>query len=112
MKEKIYVPDLSSYKCIYMYQNNVLRAYKSIPKNNTDVDYTDFFIENHYLYREGKQTFSNYSTLPNCFPNDVLTNDFYYRTDFADILLIFFIFAICILYVPIKVVFRFFRRFN
>lgn len=112
MKDKIYVPDLSSYKCVYMYQNNVLRAYKQIPSYNTEIDYTDFFIENHYLYRDGTQSFSSYSTLPNCLSSSVLTNDFYYRTDFADICIIFLIFSIFILYLPIKVIFRFFRRFN
>lgn len=112
MKEKIFVPDLSSYKCVYMYQNNILRAYKTMPTYNTEVSYTDFFVENHYLYREGTQSFSSYSSLPNCLSNNVLTDDFYYRTDFVDIMIIFFIFAIFILYLPIKVVFRFFRRFN
>lgn len=87
----IYVPDYESGNCAYMYSNNVLRVYESTPRQNTTISYVDYMVDNHYLFRNGETTFSSYSTLPTCLNSNVITTNFSYRTDLADILIIFFL---------------------
>ena len=108
----IYVPDLENYKCYVIRNDSTMRAYKTIPRNNTEVGYRDYFFTSNYLYQDGTQSFSNYSVLPVCLDNSILTTDYYYRNDFPQILLMFTIIAIFAFYVPIKVFNRLFRRFN
>ncbi len=109
---KIYVPDLTNYKCYVIRSDSTMRAYKNIPNYNTDIEYRDYYYTANYLYQDGKQSFSNYSTLPICLDNSILTTDFYYRNDFPDILQMFFIISIFGFYIPFKVFFRLFRRLN
>lgn len=108
----IYVPDLQNYKCYVVLNSTTLRAYKQIPRNNSTIDYRDYYYTSNYLYQDGSQTFSNYSTLPVCLSNDVLTTDVYYRNDFDSILIIFFIICIFGFLIPWKIFCRLFRRFN
>lgn len=108
----IYVPDLENYKCFVVRDETTIRAYKEIPRRDSDVNYRDYFYNSNYLYQDGTQSFGNYSTLPVCLDNSVLTNDFYYRNDLPDILFIFFIFSIFCIYIPLKLFMRLFRRFN
>lgn len=108
----IYVPDLDSYKCFNVVSSDVIRAYKSIPTNNSSVDYRDYYINSNYIYKDGVQSFSNYSILPVCLSNSELTSEVYYRNDFDSILIIFLILSIFCFYIPLKIFMRFFRRFN
>lgn len=108
----IYVPDLKNYKCFNIISSDVIRAYKSIPVNNSSIDYRDYYINSNYIYKDGVQSFSNYSTLPICLANSELTNEVYYRNDFDSILIIFLILSIFCFYIPLKIFMRFFRRFN
>lgn len=85
----IYVPDLTNYKCFVVRSEEVIRAYKEIPKNNTEIAYRDYYYNSNYLYNDGTQSFSNYTTLPTCLDNSVLTDAYVYRNDFYDILFIF-----------------------
>ena len=82
----IYVPDYTSGNCVYLYSDNFIRVYDTQPTYNSNINYTDYLINNHYLSRTGTQSFGNYSTLPSC-ATDVTTN-FYYRTDITEILII------------------------
>ena len=100
---KIYVPDLTNYKCYVVRSDSTIRAYKEIPKYN--------FTAN-YMYQDGIQSFGSYSTLPVCLDNSTLTTDYYYRNDFPDILIIFSIIFFFGIYIPFKVFFRLFRRLN
>lgn len=109
--EHVYLPESSTYNKCYVVQNeNVIRAYDTIPSHNTDYNYRDYYINSNYIYKDGQGTWSNYSTLPICLQPDVITNDFYYRNDFADILIIFFIFSIFIVFIPFKIFSRAFGR--
>lgn len=107
----IYVPDLENYKCVYVRGEGVIRAYKEIPKINSTVDYRDYYIDSNYIFTDGGQTFNQYSTLPTCLSDEVLTDEVYYRNDFDSILIIFLILTIFIIYIPLKIFKRFFRRF-
>lgn len=109
---KIYIPDLTNYKCFVVRNDSTIRAYKEIPTYNSDVDYRDYFYNSNYLYQDGVQTFSNYSTLPICLDNNNLTTDYYYRNDFPSILLMFAIIFYFGIYIPFKIFFRLFRRLN
>lgn len=85
----IYVPDLTTYNCFVVRDTNTLRAYKEIPQNNSTIEYRDYYINSHYLYQDGYQTFSQYSTLPVCLDSSTLTNSYGYRNDISDILISF-----------------------
>lgn len=87
----IYVPELENYKCYVVMNDSTIRAYKEIPNRNSTINYRDYYYSSHYLYQDGSQQFSQYSTLPVCLDNSKLTSDFYYRTDFDSILIIFII---------------------
>ena len=108
----IYVPDLTNYKCYVVQSEGVLRGYEEVPTNNTTINYRDFYINSNYIYRDGSQTFGQFSTLPVCLSSDVITSDVYYRNDFDSILIIFLILCIFCFYIPLKVFLRLFRRFN
>lgn len=107
---KIYVPDLTSYKCYIVRNDTTIRAYKEIPRNNSDIEYRDYYYNSNYLFQDGIQSFSNYTTLPVCLEQDILTNDFYYRNDFDSILIMFLILSIFCFYIPIKLFLRLVRR--
>lgn len=112
MSDKVFVPNFDNNTCVSIdYINSgYLRAYERRPVVNSSVNYTDYFINSHYLSRDGVQTFGNYSTSVSCISNDRLTDQVEYRYDFPDILLTFFLLAIIVVYVPTKIVLRFFRR--
>jgi len=108
--DKIYVPNYSASNCAYMYSNNTLRVYESQPQNNATIAYTDYFVDNHYLYRTGTTTFSSYTTLPTCLVSSNITSDFYYRTDFDSILFIFLVLFVFVILIPLKLLSRIFGR--
>ena len=87
----IYVPDYLPGNCAYMQSNNILRVYETTPTNGSTVSYRDYMVDNHYLYRDGVTTFSQYSTLPTCLNSSDITTFYGYRTDIADILITFII---------------------
>lgn len=108
----IYVPNDTTYNKCYVVQNeDVIRGYDRIPRNNTSYNYRDYFIHSDYIYKDGQGSWSQYSTLPVCLSQSVVTNEPYYRVDFANILVIFLIMCIFSFYIPIKIFKRLFRRF-
>ncbi len=107
---KIYVPDLDSYRCFVLQDKDVIRAYVQRPTNNSNVAYRDYYYNSSYIYKDGYQQFSQYTTLPVCLDSSVLTNDFYYRQDIDKIMIIFLILSIFCIYLPIKIFSRLFKR--
>lgn len=107
----IYVPEdyNSSSFCAYMQSNNVLRVYTGRPTNGSTLNYRDFMVDNHYLYRDGVTTFNQYSTLPTCLSQSDITSFWGYRTDLADILVCLMVllgFMYFVLSRPLKLLFR------
>lgn len=93
----IYVPveNISNYSCYTVYDSQTIRAYYNTPiigENN----YTDFFVNSHYLESDGVQTISSTTEFPLCINSEKLTNQYSYRNDFAHIIVIssFFLFFI------------------
>lgn len=102
---KIFLPN-TSYACYVVQNEEVIRAYEEKPRQNSTIDYRDYYIKSDYIYRDGYQTFSSYSTLPTCLNSNVITDDVYYRLDFPNILLSFFILLILCFYFPYRVISR------
>lgn len=112
--DNIYLPvdNINEFDCYVIQDKDTIRAYKNMPNLNSTSDYVDFYINSHYLEKKGNQSWGNYSQyLPTCISSAAITNNFYYRNDFLDILLIFSIFVIFTIFLPIKVFGRLFRRF-
>lgn len=108
----IYVPDKENYKCFVVRSEEVIRAYEEVPVNNATISYRDYYYNSNYLYNDGEQSFSQYTTLPVCLSSDVISSDVYYRNDFDSILIILFIMFFFIVVIPFKIFFRFCRRLN
>lgn len=105
----VYVPN-TSYACYVVYDKDTIRAYHQTPTYNTDIDYTDYFVNSHYLERTGKTQFNQYYTLPTCLNSSILTSDYHYRNDYFASLIIFIIFAFICIYWPIRIFLRLFKK--
>lgn len=108
---KIYVPD-TSYSCYVVQSEDTIRAYKETPRVDSDIEYRDYYIHSDYMYKDGVQTFSRYATLPICLDTSQITDEVYYRVDYSDILLMFFITCLFVFLLPLKIFVRLFRRFQ
>lgn len=109
---KIFVPSDTTYNKCYVVSSGVIRAYNKVPQYNTDYVYREYFIHDNYNYRDvsGNWGQQQFTTLPSCINSNDLTNNFYYRVDFYQILIMFIIFSIFVFYIPIKILFRIFKR--
>ena len=82
----IYVPDDLAYdSCYYLIDNYTLRVYESVPAQDTTSNYLDIALDNHYIYREGVESFDS-NFVPSCLSSSRITHAWSYRTDFFDIL--------------------------
>ena len=106
----LYVPDDLPYNACYVLQNNyTLRVYDEVPRANSTIDYIDVALDNHYIYRDGTQTFSTYTTIPTCIVSDRITNSWIYRTDIFEIMGVIVIIVVILYFClskPIKWLFR------
>ena len=112
--KNIYLPvdSVSDFACYSVLDKDTIRAYVNMPQLNTSSNYVDFYINSHYLEKEGTQTWGSYTQyLPICISSSAITTDFYYRNDMSQILVIFIILSIFIFLIPIKIFGRLFRRF-
>lgn len=104
---KIYVPELNNSYCVVVYNHNTLRVYNTTPEINQSTNYTDYFINSHYLSKTGSEVLTSGVT---CLSVADLTTDVYYRNDFDSILVIFFILLLICFYFPYRIISRFFGR--
>lgn len=103
----IYLPvdNVSDFACYSVYDKETIRAYVTMPQINSSSNYVDFYINSHYLEKEGTQQWSQYTQyLPTCLSSNAITNDFYYRNDFTDILIQFTLIAFLCIYLPFKLI--------
>lgn len=113
--KNVYLPidNVNDFACYSVFDKDTIRAYFNKPQINTSSNYIDFYINSHYLEKEGTQSWGSYAQyLPTCISSSAITTDFYYRNDMSEILVIFIILCIFIFYIPIKVFLRLFRRFQ
>lgn len=85
----IYLPNqVTNSNCAYVYDKDTIRVYDEIPRLNSTISYTDYFINSNYITRSGSTTFGNYNTLNySCIPASEFTTNAVYRNDFPLILL-------------------------
>lgn len=101
---KIYVPQDNTYnKCYVVQGEGVIRGYAQIPTTNSTVNYRDYYINSDYIYRDGSQSFNQYSTTPTCLANSVITNDYWYRLDITNVLINVAIISLFGLYLPWRI---------
>ena len=105
---KIYVPDFD-YECYVVLDKDTIRAYDTVPILEETINYTDYYVNSHYLEKKGIETIE---TIPTCIDKNVLTDNWYYRNDLSDILIIITIFCLFCFYLPIKIFLRLFKRFQ
>lgn len=111
----LYLPidNVDDFACYSVYDQDTIRAYYSMPQLDSSSNYVDFYINSHYLQKNGTQHWGSYNQyLPTCISKSTFTNNYYYRNDFTSILFIFTIFAIFGILIPIKIFLRLFRRFD
>lgn len=107
----IFMPDDSTFnKCYVVQGEGVIRGYDRIPQNNMNYNYRDYYINSNYIYRDGYGSWSQYSTLPICLDNNIITNNFYYRNDFDSICIIFMTCFFFIFFLPFNLFKKFFGR--
>lgn len=104
----IYLPN-TDYACYVVRDSNTIRAYETQPRLNTNVDYTDYYVNSHYIYTNGTQQFGQYATLPVCM-GATITDNVFYRNDIADILITFIIIVLVCFYFPYRIISRAFGR--
>ena len=111
MDDYIYMPFDSTYnKCYVVQSSDIIRGYDRVPSNNTSYNYRDYYINSSYIFKDGTGTWNQYSSLPICLDDDIITNDFYYRLDMPNILLMFLIINIFGIFIPIKIFSKIFKR--
>lgn len=107
---KYYVPyeDINDYSCYVVYDSQTIRAYKN---NLTigDNDYTDFFVNSHYMQKDGVQHISSTIEMPVCLGTDSITNEKFYRNDIAHIL-VFVSFVLFFIFLAIRIFSRIFGK--
>lgn len=107
----IYVPSSDTFnKCYVVQSEGVIRAYDHTPNYNTNYTYRDYYIDSDYIYRDNTGQWNQYSTLPVCLSNSVITHDEFYRHDYYKSLIIYVIWFIFIIYFPLKLLLKFFKR--
>lgn len=112
---KLYLPtELSSNNCAYLYDKDIIRVYDTKPTYDTTINYTDYFINSHYLTRTGTSKFGSYTNFNyDCLQVTDFTTSFVYRNDLAEILIIAFLILFTAYFLvsrPIKLFFHRMRR--
>lgn len=112
--ENIYLPinSVDDFACYSVYDKDTIRAYRTMPTINGSSNYVDFYINSHYLESEGTQSWGQWTNyLPTCISTNAITTDYYYRTDMPEILIMVIIIALCVIYLPYKIISRLFGRY-
>lgn len=108
---KIYLPSITNNNCVEVRDKDTIRVWEQRPQqNNQYYNYTDYYINSHYLTKNGSQQFNQYSTIPTCVDHSAISNDYFYRNDITDILITFTIIMLFVVLIPLKIFMRLFRR--
>lgn len=110
---KTYLPSESinsNYK--YSITNDYFRIYTN---ENCYTQYSSTYCDCYYIYPKldyinSEKTSCNVTNLTNTIPYTDFTDNYYYRVDFTNILIMFLIMSIFVIYIPIKIVSKIFRK--
>ena len=100
---KIYLPSEYVNSPCKVINNGYIRAYT----NSSLTEYVDIYLNQDYMLKQG--TYS-YGYTGQCDTINTYTDNFYYRTDFPDILLMFSIFVLFGIYLPFRIIRRFYKK--
>lgn len=100
---KIYLPTEYVNSSCKVINNGYIRAYT----NSSLTEYVDIYINQDYMLREGT---NNYGYTGLCDTINTYTDDFYYRTDFPNILFMFLVFVLFAIYIPFNIIRRFYKK--
>ncbi len=106
VENKIYVPS-ANLSCYRFIDRNTLRGYFTKPIVGDKVNFYDFYLDQHYNSVTGNETLNEDIT---CLTN--ITTNYLYRNDIVEILIFFMIVGFFVFYIPVKILFRLFRRFS
>lgn len=104
---KVYLPTFTSNSCIVIKDKDTIRVYDSLPQFDSYATYTDYYINSHYLSKSDREFITE---VPTCEDLNNYTTSNYYRNDFDNILVIFFIILIICIWFPYKIISRLFGR--
>ena len=105
---KIYVPN-TSHICYVVIDKDTIRGYDDDLIDDTDINYTDYYINSHYISKNGVEHYTddkNYS----CITDSYLTDVYYYRNDFTEILIMFCIVGTLCIGVPLFIFRKLFKK--
>ena len=100
---KIYLPTEYVNSSCKVINNGYIRVYT----NNDLTEYVDVFVNQDYMIRE---SYNNYGYNGQCDTINTYTDDFYYRTDFPDILIMFSCFVFFCFYIPFTIIRRLYKK--
>lgn len=111
MNDKIYVPEYTpqKYPCV-TYSQSYIRAYKTQPRRNSVIDRDTFYFNNHYDRVSDTQIFGNYDISLVCLPEAQLTDNYFYRHDIDNILIVFIIISLVTIYFPFRLFLKLFKK--
>ena len=110
ISENVYLPiELNENNCVVFIGNDIIRVYDNEPILNTEVGYTDFLLNQHYLELRGTQLIDfNIG----CSDNSNFTTAYYNRVDFDSIFLVFTLILGIFTYIIGKILHAFFLGFR
>jgi len=101
---KIYLPtDYVNNSCKVV-NNDYIRVYT----NSTYTNWVDVYFKSDYMLKSGSTNYSQNNVV--CDSLNTYTDNIYYRYDFCNIIIIFFILLLFCFYFPYKIIGRMFGR--
>ena len=100
---KLYLPTEYLSSPCKVVNNGYIRVYT----NTNLTQYVDVYYNNNYMEKLGG---NNYAYTGECDKINVYTDDYYYRTDFPDILIMFCIICFFGFFIPFKIFSKLFKK--
>lgn len=102
-----YLPlELNNEQCVVFFNHDVVRVYDTIPDIDVAVNYTDYYITDHYTFVSGSDLLDS---PVQCVAHEEITTNVFYRYDISDIIVSFtciFFVSIVLIYFALKCFFR------
>lgn len=107
---KVYLPTFTNENCIQVLDKDTIRVYSRTPVYDDYNTYIDYYVNSHYLSKEGALFYDSSIEPIVCESHSNYTSDTFYRFDFDGIMIIFIIMFVIIICIPVKIISRAFGR--
>lgn len=104
---KVYLPQIDTNNCVIVKDKDTIRVYDNQPVFDSYSNYTDYYVNSHYLEKRGQEFITDNIT---CIDSNIITTEVYYRSDFDSIMIILFLILLICFYFPFKIISRLFGR--